>query len=77
MPKRHHLLPRLWLMTDERLGNALLQTVLALPRGAGIVFRHYTTPPVERRRLFETVRAIARRRGLMLVLAGTPEQARA
>lgn len=77
MPKRHLLLPRLWLMTDERLGDALLPTVRALPRGAGIVFRHYATPPVVRRRLFETVRAIARRRGLMLVLAGTPEQARA
>ncbi len=77
MPKRHLLLPRLWLMTDERLGDALLPAVRGMPRGAGIIFRHYATPAKERRKLFEAVRAIARRRGLILVLAGTPRQARA
>jgi thiamine-phosphate pyrophosphorylase len=77
MSKRHHLLPSLWLMTDERLGDALLPAVRGMPRGAGIIFRHYATPAKERRRLFDDVRAMARRRGLVLLLAGTPRQARA
>ena len=32
-------LPRLWLMTDERVGDALIPAVERLPRGAGTVFR--------------------------------------
>ena len=43
-----------------------------LPRGSGIVFRHQATPPAARRRLYESVRAMARRRRLVLVLAGPP-----
>lgn len=74
MTRRH---PRLWLMTDERLDEALFPAISALPRGAGIVFRHYSLPPVERRALFEMVRKMARRRGLTLVLAGSARLARA
>lgn len=79
MPHRHrrsaHILPRLWLMTDERAGESLWIALRRLPRGAGVIFRHHKTPPVERRRLFERVRALARRRGLVLILAGRAEQA--
>lgn len=50
-------LPRLWLMTDERLGGGLLDAVARLPAGAGIVFRHYSLDDVARRNLFERVRA--------------------
>ena len=70
-------LPRLWLMTDERLGDRLFDAIRALPRGGGIVFRHYALPPAERRALFDRVRSVARRRGLVLLLAGTAAQARA
>ncbi|MFN3387391.1 MAG: thiamine phosphate synthase [Allosphingosinicella sp.] len=69
---RRHPLPRLWLMTDERQGEALWAALERLPRGAGIVFRHYSLPPRERRTLFARVRIIARRRGLMLLAAGAP-----
>lgn len=69
--------PRLWLMTDERQGDALWTALARLPRGAGIVFRHYSLAPGERRRLFERVRRIAARRGLVLVLAGDARTARA
>jgi thiamine-phosphate pyrophosphorylase len=69
-------LPRLWLMTDERLGDRLLASIAALPRGAGIIFRHYATPAPERRALFEQVRRLARARQFRLLLAGTPQQAR-
>ncbi|MFW2850972.1 thiamine phosphate synthase [Sphingomonas sp. TX0543] len=65
-----HPVPRLWLMTDERMGAGLWRAVRRLPRGSGIVFRHYATPARERRRLFAALLRISRRRGLVLVRAG-------
>jgi thiamine-phosphate pyrophosphorylase len=70
-------LPRLWLMTDERQGEAMWRALDGLPRGSGIVFRHYGLSSVARRALFDRVRRIARRRGLILLLAGPPAQASA
>lgn len=63
-------LPTIWLMTDERLGDALWPALLTLSRGAGVVFRHHATDPTARRALFARVSALARRRGLMLIRAG-------
>ncbi|MFD1949265.1 thiamine phosphate synthase [Sphingomonas arantia] len=77
MPTRHArtpALPTLWLMTDPRMGEAMWPAIERLPRGAGVIFRHYGV--AGRRALYERVRRIARRRGLVLVLAGTPVQAR-
>jgi thiamine-phosphate pyrophosphorylase len=74
MPYRHPL-PHLWLMTDERIGDALWEALARLPRGAGVIFRHYATPPAERRRIYDRVRRIARARRLVLVLAGSPRAA--
>lgn len=65
----HHV-PRLWLMTDERLGDAVAAIVRRLPPGSGIVFRHYDTPARERRRLFASILWIARARRLVLIRAG-------
>lgn len=65
-----HPLPHLWLMTDERMGDALWTALERLPRGGGVVFRHYGLPLAERRALFARVAKIARRRGLLLVRAG-------
>ncbi len=73
MHRRHRKsLPGLWLMTDERVADdRLLAAARALPRGrAGIILRHYRTPPGQRRALFDALRAIARRRRLILLLAG-------
>jgi thiamine-phosphate pyrophosphorylase len=69
MPRRHPV-PTVWLMTDERMGDALWDAVARLPRGAGVVFRHYATPLAERRALFARMAQIAQRRGLVLVRAG-------
>src|SRR4051812_44661166 len=69
-PKRPPI-PSLWLMTDERITDGLWSAIEALPRGAGIVFRHHATPPGERRRLFARVAAVARRKRLVLVRAGS------
>lgn len=65
-------LPRIWLMTDERLDADLLDVIRRLPSGSGIVFRHYRLPMAERRRLFMDVRGIARAKRLVLMLGGPP-----
>jgi thiamine-phosphate pyrophosphorylase len=62
-------------MTDERMGEALWDALARLPRGSGVIFRHYRTP--DRRALFERVRRVTRRRGLVLLLAGSLREAAA
>jgi thiamine-phosphate pyrophosphorylase len=66
---RRQPLPRLWLMTDERQGEALWRALDRLPKGSGLVFRHYGLAPGERRKLFDKVRKVARRRRLFLLAA--------
>jgi thiamine-phosphate pyrophosphorylase len=68
-------LPRLWLMTDERLGEGLMAAIARLPEGAGIVFRHYSLADEARRALFERVKAAAGEK--LLLLAGPAAQAAA
>ncbi|WP_336958191.1 thiamine phosphate synthase [Sphingobium aquiterrae] len=71
-------IPRLWLLTDERIAQpTLLAAAACLPRGAGIILRHYSLPVAERRQLFDAMRVIARRHGLLLLLAGTATEAAA
>ena len=76
MPRRQPL-PRLWMMTDERQGDALFAALARLPEGAGIVFRHYSLEPERRRRLFDRVRDVARDKEQMLLLAGSADEASA
>ena len=71
MPRRQPL-PRLWLMTDERQGDGLWQALERLPRGGGVVFRHYRLARVDRRSIYDDVRRIARARDLLLIVAGAP-----
>lgn len=70
-------LPTIWLMTDERVApERLLAAVARLPKGrAGVVFRHYRTGRAERRALFERAAAVARRRRLVVMLAGPARDA--
>lgn len=68
--RHRHPIPRHWLMTDERMGDALWSALERLPRGSGVVFRHYRLPAAERRALFGKVAQVTRRRGLLLVRAG-------
>lgn len=77
MPRRHPPIPRIWLMTDERMGAALWAALERLPRGAGVVFRHHGLPIGARRLLFRQVAAVARRRGLVLIRAGDAPLGRA
>ena len=76
MPTRQpRALPKIWLMTDERQGDALFDALARLPKGTGVIFRHHATPRAQRRALFKQVRRIAKRKRLLLILAGTPRDA--
>lgn len=68
--------PRLWLLSDARNDAALLRALARLPRGSGVIFRHYHLPPVQRRARFDAVRRACRALGLVAVLAGTAAVAR-
>lgn len=73
--RRRQPLPRIWLMTDERLPD-LFAAIAALPPRSGIVFRHYSLALRQRRALFEQVARKARAARHMLLLAGPPALAR-
>ncbi|HEX8446770.1 MAG TPA: thiamine phosphate synthase [Sphingomonas sp.] len=74
MRPRHARLPTVFMMTDPRMGDGLWHALDRLPRGAGVIFRHHGVPG--RRMLFDRVRRVARARGLVLILAGSPAMAR-
>lgn len=57
-------------MTDERMGDMLWTALERLPRGSGIVFRHYSLARDARRAVLAQVEKIARRRGLVVVIGG-------
>ena len=70
------LWPSLWLISDARNDAVLGRTLLALPRGSGLIFRHYHLAPAQRRRRFDALRRLARRRGHAAVLSGDAATAR-
>lgn len=76
MPPRHPALPLVWLVSDARNDAALDAALRRLPRGSGLIFRHYRLPHAERRKRFIAVRRIARTRAHCVVLAGSAGQAR-
>lgn len=78
---RRARVPTIWLFTDERLGGVvpdapLWRALEALPRGAGVVFRHYALDPASRAHLLARIVRLARRRGLVVVgsrIGGAPD----
>lgn len=76
MPQRHPALPAIWLISDARNDASLERALAALPRGSGLIYRHYHLPPAERRARFDHVAKLARRYGHVVVLSGTPREAR-
>lgn len=60
----------MWLISDAR-NDAVLERALArLPRGSGLIYRHYHLSPDARRARFEVLARTARRFGHVVVLAG-------
>ena len=76
MQARQHTWPRLWLMTDERMGDRLWIAIDQLPDGdSGIVFRHYATEPAGRLILAKRIADVCHRRRITLAMARHEELA--
>jgi len=83
MVRRHPLppilpprLPKTWLFSDERLAIGVARLAALLPPGSGIVLRHDSFAAGARWRLLRRLMRTARARGLIILLAGTPDTAR-
>lgn len=72
MSRRHLPLPRVWMLTDERQGAALWPAMKGVPRGAGVIVRHYSLPERER----EALARMIVRLGLFVAYAGDEGGAR-
>lgn len=53
------------------MGDALWNALDRVPRGGGVIFRHYSLDLAARRALYQRVEQVARRRRLVLIAAGT------
>ncbi|MEP5381419.1 MAG: thiamine phosphate synthase [Erythrobacter sp.] len=62
-------------MTDRRNDAVLEKSIAGLPRGSGIIFRHYHLDEAARYTRFQTIRNYARRSDHLLILAGPPRLA--
>ncbi len=69
-------LPTIWLLSDARNDAALEPALNRLPRGSGLIFRHYHLEPAARRARFKALARLARARGHVVVLAGSRAEAR-
>lgn len=76
MPLRQTLIPPIWLVSDARNDAGLEQALARLPRGSGLIFRHYHLPEAPRRARFEVLKKAAKLRGHLVVLAGDARKAR-
>lgn len=71
MSLRQPALPRVWLVSDARNDAALGIALRRLPRGSGVIFRHYHLAPAARSRRLAELRVLCRRFGHRLEIAGT------
>ena len=76
MAKRYPV-PRLLLLSDARNDATLEHSLARLPRGSGLVFRHYHLAPAVRRARFGALRRLCRRHGHTIFLSGAAVEARA
>lgn len=76
MLRRQTPFPDLWLISDARNDAGLEQALMRLPRGSGFIFRHYHLPPALRGARWRSLARLCAARRIVLVLAGTPKQAR-
>lgn len=74
--KSGNVLPTLWLISDARNDAVLERAIRRLPRGTGLVFRHYHLDPAARRKRFDRLAKLMRARGGPIVLAGDVQTAR-
>lgn len=75
MPRKKPL-PTIWLLSDARNDAGLDAALHKLPRGSGLVFRHYHLSESQRCARFDQVARLARARGHVVALSGSKAQAR-
>lgn len=73
---RANPLPRLWLISDARNDAGLDEALARLPRGSGLIYRHYHLEGPDRLARFRTLRRIAKARGHITILADSALTAR-
>ena len=69
-------LPRLWLLSDQRNDAVLDARLSEFREPVGFVYRHYHLPPEQRLARFDTLAAIARRHGHLVILSNSTLTAR-
>jgi len=69
-------LPDLWLLSDERNDAVLEQAMVRLPRGSGIVYRHYHLDDPARWARFQHLKRLCRAQDHMVILADSALTAR-
>lgn len=74
--QQRHRLAHIWLVSDARNDERLDRMLRRLPRGSGLIVRHYHLGPAERRARFASLARIARGRGQTIVLSAGARQAR-
>lgn len=57
------------LLTDERWGADPIGAAARLPRGSAVILRHYGTPKAERLIIARALRAVTRKRDVLLLIA--------
>jgi thiamine-phosphate pyrophosphorylase len=62
-------LPHIWVISDARNDAVLEMTLRALPRGSGLVFRHYHLDEAARRERFSALHGLCRSLGHVAVLS--------
>jgi thiamine-phosphate pyrophosphorylase len=62
--------PKIWLFSDERMENSLLQVAASLPVGSGVVLRHDGLGAAQRYHMLRRLMRMARERRLTVLLAG-------
>lgn len=75
MPRSACPLPDVWLVSDAVNDAALEAALRRLPRGSGLIFRHYHLAPAARRARFKALRCVAHRFGHCVILSGNAAQA--
>lgn len=82
MPIRHptlpaiQALPDIWLISDARNDSGLEAALKRLPRGSGLIFRHYHLNDEARRKHFAKLARLARSGGHVVALSGSAREAR-
>ena len=77
MSRHQTPLPHVWLVTDARNDPGLERAIARLPRGSGVIFRHYHLAESARRARFRAIAGAARARGHLVILAATARTAKA